>query len=268
MVTRRMLIQHRRTSIGDGTEATILYAVGGQKAYALNDRRKTYESNIDRSERNAYKKNLNRLGLQQYQYGQGTNVDGHDVSGTVTETGQISTGAQRGYNRSEISGNGRDVSNYSYTPTERDREYLDAVNNGDMETANRNIIRRINYDALSKGSVSDGLSARFRRKYAGRGQGDRRSQIRQDIQADNGTSGHNKAGISEGSGSDGGAGDLTSYSYTPTERDTEYLDAVNRGDTETAQRMVDDAAKEAGYNSPKIYHGTGAYTEPMIMETP
>jgi hypothetical protein len=37
--------------------------------------------------------------------------------------------------------------------------------------------------------------------------------------------------------------------------DKEYLDAVNRGDMETAQRMVDEAAKEAGYTV-EAYHGT------------
>ena len=39
------------------------------------------------------------------------------------------------------------------------------------------------------------------------------------------------------------------------ELDTEYLSAVNSGDTETAQRMVDEAAKAAGYTV-KAYHGT------------
>ena len=45
------------------------------------------------------------------------------------------------------------------------------------------------------------------------------------------------------------------------ELDTEYLSAVNRGDMETAQRMVDEAAKEAGY-AYKGYHGTkrGGFT--------
>lgn len=38
--------------------------------------------------------------------------------------------------------------------------------------------------------------------------------------------------------------------------DQDYLDAVNRGDMETAQRMVDEQAKKAGYDSPKVYHGT------------
>ena len=42
-----------------------------------------------------------------------------------------------------------------------------------------------------------------------------------------------------------------------SDRDTSYLDAVNRGDMVTAQRMVDEAAKKAGYTV-KAYHGTNA----------
>ena len=44
-------------------------------------------------------------------------------------------------------------------------------------------------------------------------------------------------------------GDEVKYS------DRAYLDAVNRGDMETAQRMVEEAAKKAGYTQ-KLYHGT------------
>lgn len=40
-----------------------------------------------------------------------------------------------------------------------------------------------------------------------------------------------------------------------SDRDSDYLDAVNRGDMETAQKMVDEVAKQAGY-SVKAYHGT------------
>lgn len=40
------------------------------------------------------------------------------------------------------------------------------------------------------------------------------------------------------------------------EMDAEYLTAVENGDMKTAQRIVDDAAKRAGYNSPRLYHGT------------
>lgn len=41
--------------------------------------------------------------------------------------------------------------------------------------------------------------------------------------------------------------------------DSEYLDFVKNGDTETAQRMVDEAAKAAGYDSPMLYHGTQSF---------
>lgn len=41
--------------------------------------------------------------------------------------------------------------------------------------------------------------------------------------------------------------------------DRQYLEAVNLGDTVTAQRMVDEAAKAAGYNSPMLYHGTESF---------
>ena len=45
------------------------------------------------------------------------------------------------------------------------------------------------------------------------------------------------------------------------EQDKEYMDAVNAGDMEKAQRMVDEAAKAAGYNT-EAYHGTteGVFT--------
>lgn len=43
------------------------------------------------------------------------------------------------------------------------------------------------------------------------------------------------------------------------EADREYMDAVERGDMETAQRMVDQAAKAAGYDSQKLYHGTDKF---------
>lgn len=47
----------------------------------------------------------------------------------------------------------------------------------------------------------------------------------------------------------------TKYSMTKA-IDKDYLDAVNRGDMKTAQKMVDDVAKESGYDI-KAYHGTG-----------
>ena len=46
------------------------------------------------------------------------------------------------------------------------------------------------------------------------------------------------------------------YSITP-EMDDAYMDAVNSGNMEEAQRLVDEAAKEAGYNY-RGFHGTNA----------
>lgn len=43
--------------------------------------------------------------------------------------------------------------------------------------------------------------------------------------------------------------------YSLSGRDGEYMSAVERGDTETAQRLVDEAAKNAGYTI-KAYHGS------------
>lgn len=40
--------------------------------------------------------------------------------------------------------------------------------------------------------------------------------------------------------------------------DREYLDAVEAGDMDTAQQMVNDAAKEAGYGIGPVFHGTNA----------
>ena len=47
----------------------------------------------------------------------------------------------------------------------------------------------------------------------------------------------------------------TSFSITPAQ-DATYMDAVESGDVETQQRMVDEAARKAGYDSPKVYHVT------------
>ena len=51
--------------------------------------------------------------------------------------------------------------------------------------------------------------------------------------------------------------DDTKYSSRGTERDSEYMSAVNSGDMETAQKYVDEAAKEAGYTE-EYYHGSHA----------
>ena len=47
------------------------------------------------------------------------------------------------------------------------------------------------------------------------------------------------------------------FSLSDHETDKNYFDAVSRGDTETAQKMVDEVAKNAGYTI-RAYHGTNA----------
>jgi hypothetical protein len=42
------------------------------------------------------------------------------------------------------------------------------------------------------------------------------------------------------------------------QQDRDYMDAVNRGDMETAKKMVEEAAKDSGYTV-KVYHGTNAF---------
>ena len=47
-----------------------------------------------------------------------------------------------------------------------------------------------------------------------------------------------------------------SKQFSISKSDTAYLQAVESGDMETAQRMVDEAARKAGYSSPLLWHGT------------
>ena len=91
--------------IGDGTEPTVLYAVGGARAQTLNQRRIEYENDTKRSARNPYKKNLERLGIQQNQQGNGVNNNGHNEHETTAGFGQVLDGERRGYNGGAASGN-------------------------------------------------------------------------------------------------------------------------------------------------------------------
>ncbi len=49
---------------------------------------------------------------------------------------------------------------------------------------------------------------------------------------------------------------IVARKVNPVTDDSEYLDAVSRGDMKTAQRMVDEAAKAAGFKVKRLYHGT------------
>lgn len=48
----------------------------------------------------------------------------------------------------------------------------------------------------------------------------------------------------------------TQYAEQLTQQDAEYLAAVQRGDMATAQRMVDEAARQAGYRTAPLFHGS------------
>jgi hypothetical protein len=58
----------------------------------------------------------------------------------------------------------------------------------------------------------------------------------------------------EGQGEGGAVRQAGDVRFMPS--DSDYLEAVNSGDTATAQRMVDEAAKAAGYTIGPVYHGT------------
>jgi len=48
------------------------------------------------------------------------------------------------------------------------------------------------------------------------------------------------------------------HSITP-EMDSAYMSAVNSGNMEEAQRLVDEAAKSAGWDTPKLHHGSPSF---------
>ena len=52
-----------------------------------------------------------------------------------------------------------------------------------------------------------------------------------------------------------------------SDRDSTYLDAVNHGDMETAQKMVDEAAKEAGYTVRGLHATNAEFTVFDISKT-
>ena len=56
------------------------------------------------------------------------------------------------------------------------------------------------------------------------------------------------------------------FSISPAQ-DAEYMSAVESGDMDKAQEMVDQAAKDAGYDSPKVYHGTSKDFNEFSKET-
>jgi len=67
--------------------------------------------------------------------------------------------------------------------------------------------------------------------------------------------GNRALGGQEGQGEGGAVRQAGDVRFMPAS-DTDYLSAVKAGDTTAAQRMVDEAAKAAGYTVGPVYHGT------------
>ncbi|CAB5194982.1 hypothetical protein UFOVP175_36 [uncultured Caudovirales phage] len=74
------------------------------------------------------------------------------------------------------------------------------------------------------------------------------------VAGDMGRPGANAGG--GGAISGGSAQEVAAQRYMPS--DTDYLSAVKQGDTQAAQRMVDEAAKAAGYTVGPVFHGSAA----------
>ena len=63
-------------------------------------------------------------------------------------------------------------------------------------------------------------------------------------------------------------GDSRMLSNITPAQDAEYMEAVESGDVETQQEMVDARAKAAGYTSPRVFHGTDAEFEKFKANEP
>ena len=110
-------------------------------------------------------------------------------------------------------------------------------------------IRRTNNDAISKGYVSDGLFERIGDGSSSYIRRNLRRKSRQKLSTNNAKSQNNKGTVSQENANNGGLKASTNLG------DVAYLNAVKRGDTERAQAMVDEYAKDAGYTI-KAYHGS------------
>lgn len=95
------------------------------------------------------------------------------------------------------------------------------------------------------------------RSKAGRHSGDNKSSANRGSAVGNGGLSGNRSGESAGRnrGVQESGGDRGVTGKASRELDANYLAAVNRGDMETAQKMVEDAAFAAGYTV-KAFHGT------------
>ena len=147
-------------------------------------------------------------------------------------------------------------SNYSFTDYKILKKVAITDANSQLITK---IERRLNEDVNTDSRTIAGWIKSFwsRERLNNRNNGNAdRGKSAETVDGVDGESRNSKAGYdsSEGNGN-------SKVGKASRELDTKYLDAVNRGDMKTAQRMVDEAAKAAGYNY-HVYHGTDAdFTE-------
>ena len=136
--------------IGDGTEATVLYAVGGRSADSMTVWRKKYESGLDQTKRNPYRKHLDSIRVEQNKHGFGIDGNGqNNIRGnggttkkTTSRAGQIPNGTQRGNNRGAVPENSkRQVKGKA----SQDLDFVDFLNENleERERSNREILANL-----------------------------------------------------------------------------------------------------------------------------
>ena len=159
----------------------------------------------------------------------------------------------------------------------------------DVESRNEFIKEKL-HDAIRNDQVSDEISQKYQNQLGEHIGRNMRQEHKEELSADNEQSDDNQSGIS---GANGDRRVRFRLNETEEERarrlekesqllerlkemygvkesepsnakfslksDAEYLRAVESGDMETAQRMVDEAAKAGGYGSPMLFHGTTSF---------
>ena len=131
----------------------------------------------------------------------------------------------------------------------------------DDEKYKADFVRSRNDDTISKMHISDELSERLGGGLGYNRKSNLQSEHRSDLSDDKQQSENNSQGVQgEIRGSENrdrvrGLNEKAQFSLPNRATDAAYLKAVEDGDMETAQRMVDEAARKAGYTV-KAYHGT------------
>lgn len=85
-----------------------------------------------------------------------------------------------------------------------------------------------------------------------------RDELASPVSSNNSLS-QNKAAVNNGNMLENVNNDNIKYQSRNSDIDSEYLEAVENNDLETAQKLVEEAAKKAGYNSNSDYQGTSAF---------